>query len=47
MGKGGRTFVEVFQIGEHAGGNPIRGWRLVVELILQTLQNHPQPVRLE
>jgi len=47
VGKGGRTFVEVFHIGEHAGGDPVRGRRLVVELIPQTLQNHPQPARLE
>lgn len=47
MRKGGGTFVEVFHIGKHAGRDPIRGGRPVIELFLQTLQNDPQPAGLE
>ena len=47
MGKGGRAFVEVSQVGKHTDGNSFRGRRLVVKIVLQALLNYPNPAGLE
>jgi hypothetical protein len=47
MRYGGRAFVEVFQVHQHGGRNPVRRRRLIIEGLLQALQNDSEPIRLE
>src|SRR5687768_6875991 len=47
VGKGGRTFVEVLHISQHSGRNPLRGLFTIIEPVLQTLQDQPEPARLD
>jgi hypothetical protein len=47
LGKCLRALVEVHQIGKHGSCYLRRGLRLSVEVVLQSLQNHIEPVPLD
>src|SRR5918999_2626193 len=46
VGKGWRTFVEVFQVRQDGGGNALRRWAVLVEPVLQAVQDQPEPAWL-
>jgi hypothetical protein len=47
VGKSGRAFVEVFQINQHGGGNPLRRGCLIVKLLMQALLNQSKPAGID
>jgi hypothetical protein len=47
VGKCGSAFVEGLQVGPYRSGDPIGNGRLVVIILLQTMQNFIQPGRLD
>jgi hypothetical protein len=37
----------VIQLSQHRGGDPLRGWRYRVEVVLQALQDESEPAGLD
>jgi hypothetical protein len=47
VGKCGSAFVEGLQVGPHGSSDPMGYGRLVIKILLQSMQNFIQPTRLD